>query len=92
MKNLTHPKILFYSFLIGFLALVFCYSLMFFYDNSSDLPEALINYPGNLIALIVLLPVVPNFYGSGFLILFFGIAFLYSLMILYAVRHYYSGS
>lgn len=91
MKNLSHFKILFYSSLIALAAMIFFYSLMFFYDNASDLPEALINYPGYLIALIVLIPVAPTFYGGGFLILSFGIAFVYSLMIFYAIRHYYSG-
>lgn len=92
MKNLNHFKILFYSSLIGLLAVLATYSIMFFYDNASDLPEALINYPGTLIAIIVLLPVAPSFYGGGLLIFPFAFAFLYSLMILYAIRHYYSGS
>lgn len=91
MKNLTHFKILFYSILVGLLAVIVCYSLMFFYDNASELPEALINYPGNLLAVIVLLPVAPSFYGGGFLILSFLGAFIYSLLIFYAIRHYYSG-
>jgi len=91
MKNLNNFKIWAYSFFVGLTGMIFLYTLMFFYDNASELPEALINYPGNLIALIVLLPVVPTFYGGGFLILAFAIAFFYSLIILYAIRHYYSG-